>query len=255
MKNAAVEINYNIKLTSPFHIGSGYGKGLIDRTALKDKRDLFYVPGSVIKGNVRNIAEDIAKGSDLPICNPHDDKSSLRCFGFDPCIACRIFGSRKKSSGLYFEDASLVPEYQELFQKSTYLQNQDRTRIKINRRFNQAQHGALFTTEYGVSSLVFSGVIAGHINNLTPITMLDTKLCYEIILLLSALLSLKRIGGDRSVGAGWVDIDVGFYHPDLKEKVIKYNGEYISLSYCLSEDHLLSLLTYARDERKEVLGL
>lgn len=254
-----VEIDYHINVKSPFHIGTGIEKGLIDRTILKDERGLLYIPGSVIKGNVRNIAEEIARNYNLRVCSPHKHGSndSLQCFGDKPCIVCRIFGNHRRESGLFFEDAVLEPESNKLFKDAKYLQTEERTRVKISRKLRIAQHGALFTSEYGIRSLVFKGKIEGYISDYTEIKVLGEgdesglPISYEIVLLLIALRSLERIGGDRSAGIGWVDIDIDPDHEKFAEKFIKYNGTDLHINRCFDSDHL-GALEFVAMEREEM---
>ena len=251
-----LDIKYNIKLKSPFHIGTGYSKGLIDRAIMKDRRDRLYIPGSVIKGNVRNIAEEIAKNFEIDVCSPHADESeSLRCFGFNPCLICRIFGSRRNQGGLYFEDAALEDDYKKLLENASYLQTQDRTRTKVSRKLQSVQKGALFTTEYGIGSLVFSGRIWGFLKDTTPIEVMDEKIpmCYELVFLLVALRSFERMGGDRSVGAGWIEVDIDPSNEKFEDKIISYAGQDVPLDFCFHKDHLEAMIL-AADERKEVLS-
>jgi CRISPR/Cas system CSM-associated protein Csm3 (group 7 of RAMP superfamily) len=241
-----VQIDYSIKVRSPFHIGSGYSRGLTDRAILKDSRDMLYIPGSVIKGNVRYIAENFADHFGISHCVTHE-LTSLKCIGNDPCIICRIFGNTKNEGGLYFDNATISSADESIFSGIKSLQTQERTRAMINRRFNIAEHGALFVTEYGEKDIVFHSGISGVINDITP--QYHEDLNYEVALLLASLASLERLGGDRSCGNGWVEIEIDPENSNPENKNIKINNEEIKITRIINSD-IFEFMPYENEQRK-----
>ena len=53
MRTDRIHITYELTFTTPFHCGTGLRVGLIDRTIVRDNDEYLYVPGSTIKGIVR----------------------------------------------------------------------------------------------------------------------------------------------------------------------------------------------------------
>src|SRR6266566_678685 len=56
-----VQIDYTLAFETPFHFGTGTRIGLIDRTVVRDAEEYLYVPGSTIKGVVREHCEQLAR--------------------------------------------------------------------------------------------------------------------------------------------------------------------------------------------------
>src|SRR5215475_13543196 len=97
-----------ITLKTSWHIGTGLGQGLVDRTTQRDPRGSVFIPASTIKGRLRNACEQVARlyrSSDnkLYTCMPPNPQDM--CRGTDACIVCRVFGSAYQGEQLYFENA------------------------------------------------------------------------------------------------------------------------------------------------------
>ena len=72
MQTDRLWIDYDLTFATPFHFGTGIREGLIDRTVIRDDGGYLYVPGSTLKGVLRERCEHIA---DRPanfraICDP-----------------------------------------------------------------------------------------------------------------------------------------------------------------------------------------
>jgi CRISPR/Cas system CSM-associated protein Csm3 (group 7 of RAMP superfamily) len=191
---------------APFHFGTGLRNGLIHRTVSRDAEGYLYVPGSSIKGALRERCEHLARLFNLQVHDPHDERSALIEFNPDPGIVDRIFGSRFRPGRLYFDDAHLVQEDKKYFdgiqEEKRYLdhQVQQRTQVSISRLTGAAQPGLLYTGEFGLRYLRFEGRIYGLLQGFEfPGTQHGT---YSLLLLLAGLCSLERLGGSRSSGAG-----------------------------------------------------
>src|SRR5947209_14530955 len=101
-----VKIDYELTFKTPFHFGTGIRAGLIDRTVVRDGDGYLYVPGSTIKGVLRERCEQLARiymGKTQRLSSPHDEKAALDELGTQPpTLVTRIFGSHITSSTLYF---------------------------------------------------------------------------------------------------------------------------------------------------------
>lgn len=111
-------IDYTLAFNTPFHCGTGIRESLIDRTVVRDSDGYLYVPGSTLKGVLRDRCEQIARfyGQTEPAMNngtpadtgmqrvpsPHDATAALAGLGKSkPTMITRIFGSQNKP-GLLF---------------------------------------------------------------------------------------------------------------------------------------------------------
>ena len=61
MPNDRLKIEYDLTFTTPFHCGTGIREGVIDRTVVRDDEGYLYVPGSTIKGVLRERCEQLAR--------------------------------------------------------------------------------------------------------------------------------------------------------------------------------------------------
>ncbi len=55
-----LEVSYDLTFETPFHFGTGLRVGLVDRTVVRDHDGYLYVPGSTIKGVVREQCDWLA---------------------------------------------------------------------------------------------------------------------------------------------------------------------------------------------------
>ena len=105
MKNS-IHVNYTLTFNSPFHFGTGLPRGLIDRGIARDGGGFLYVPGSTLKGILREKCEQLASSPTFSsqhlksLQSPHI--TNLKSFAKTPAIIDRIFGSRFRESTLFF---------------------------------------------------------------------------------------------------------------------------------------------------------
>lgn len=219
-----VAIPYKLTFDAPFHFGTGLRRGLIHRTVAYNRQAYLYVPGSTLKGVLRDRCEQIARLFNLAAAEPHnieDERYRIReARTQDPDIISRIFGSRFKPGQLYFDDAQMVAgagddeaddyigraDFDSPESRGRYKRRQveSRTQVSLSRRGRTAQSGRLYTGEYGLRRLRFAGQIYGHLTDFS----LEEKGTYSLLLLLVGLLSLNRLGGNKSSGAGRVTIEL-----------------------------------------------
>src|SRR5437588_6645706 len=107
MPNDRLKIEYDLTFSTPFHFGTGIREGLIDRTVVRDDGGYLYVPGSTIKGVLRERCEQLARLYNQPgIASPHNAKAAVQQLGSrKPSMVTRIFGSHNVAGKLFFEDA------------------------------------------------------------------------------------------------------------------------------------------------------
>ncbi len=196
-----------IQLQGGLYIGAGYGHGLIDRAVARDGQGRIYIPGSSLKGKVREACERLAAAQGLRVCRPpypHEMCGKKQ----EPCIVCRIFGTPggryDESLGLHWDNACLTEAWTKAAKNLplSYL----RTQVGMSRRRGVAREGLLFTDEFAAENLTFQTCISGHL----PLTAVLDELgrYYELILLLAGLKMVDALGGSTSQGAGRCRIEL-----------------------------------------------
>lgn len=201
----------SIRLVSPMHIGTGTARGLVNRTIVRGRDGLAYVPGSTLKGKTRDACEALA------------DLSGIGCRGHAAgaveerrkCIVCRVFGGPGRPSGLRWHSAQLSPEWIEALggrreRPFIYGQTTTRTQVQLSRVRGTAAEARLFTSELAASELTFHSrpALSGRCR-LTPMEVVnDPDVYYELVLLCAGLKLLARLGGGKSRGAGECQIEL-----------------------------------------------
>ncbi len=224
MQTDLLKIEYILTFATPFHFGTGIREGLIDRTVVRDEGGYLYVPGSTLKGVLRERCEQLerfyenAQGTGT-VQSPHDADAALLGLGHgNPTMVTRIFGSQNRPGRLFFDDARqdesdlLQYESQDRSgqdEKGRYkgLQVDISTQVRMNRPTRTAVAGALYTSEYGTHDLAFQGVIQGWlectaIETSSESALQGVKPTYSLLLLLAGLHMVDAIGGNKSSGKG-----------------------------------------------------
>ncbi len=232
MQTDLLKIEYVLTFATPFHFGTGIREGLIDRTVVRDEGGYLYVPGSTLKGVLRERCEQLersyedAQGTGM-VHSPHDADAALLGLGHgNPTMVTRIFGSQNRPGRLFFDDArqdeSDLLQYesqdravqaeedkQKRLEKGRYkgLQVDVSTQVRMDRPTRTAVAGALYTSEYGTHDLSFQGVIQGwlecsaiDVGNNTALQGVSPT--YSLLLLLAGLHMVDAIGGNKSSGKG-----------------------------------------------------
>jgi CRISPR/Cas system CSM-associated protein Csm3 (group 7 of RAMP superfamily) len=213
-RNDRLEVAYDLTFTTPFHFGTGLRVGLIDRTVVKDAEGYLYVPGSTIKGVVREQCEWLARlYGERPesICSPHDAVQALWAQGQQLSMITRIFGSQNVPGRLFFDDARQDKESKAQYDsregretiKGKYkaIQTDLSTQVRLDRPTRTAARGALYTSEFGIKDMTFKGVITGWLE-CTSIAGYEEGPTYSLLLLLAGLHLFDRLGGNKSTGKG-----------------------------------------------------
>lgn len=213
MRNDRIHVSYELTFTTPFHCGTGLRVGLIDRTIVRDHNGYLYVPGSTIKGVVREHCERLARlyedFDDMRelIASPHNGEVALWAITRPITMITRIFGSQHVPGQLFFDDAHQQDKGQydsrETEGKGKYksLQADLYTQVRLDRLTRTAVSGGLYTSELGVKDITFTGSISGWLK-CSNIETLANGPTYSLLLLLAGLQMLEQLGGNKSTGKG-----------------------------------------------------
>jgi len=187
-------ITLKVETLTDFHtLGPGRTLPLLDRPLQVDTSGRPFIPGSLIRGRVRAHLERLLKARGEPVCRPptpqnmcpHNQEvvQKLAATGEPYCLACRIFGSAWRESGVVFSDFYLDGESPE---------SSTRTGVGISRRLGTVQAERLFFSETAPSGLRFTGKAEGWLSR------------EEAGWLVAALNLVTHLGGDKSRGLGQV---------------------------------------------------
>lgn len=209
-----IKIALDIHCISKWHAGSGESSLSINRLIQRDARGWPFIPASTLKGMVRENCEKLSRTLNFPEpADPHQIDLTIQD-RFQPLDKLespvdRIFGNKYQSGNLFFRDArrdarrdTLPPHY--------FVRNQSRT--SVYRVLGTARERHLFSSEY-VAPMTLSTQIEGYHQKMTYLNEGDTP--YEYCLLIAGIMSLERLGGDKSTGSGKVHIQINS---------IEYNG-------------------------------
>jgi CRISPR/Cas system CSM-associated protein Csm3 (group 7 of RAMP superfamily) len=191
-------IELAVSFDGAFNISGGtMGGSLARRPLLTDWRGLPLVPGSSLKGRLRHTCKQLAEGLEIPTCE--DPRPDAMCpNGPTPgelCPICRLFGSAGHSSPLTFSDLLLMePDF---LTKGVPPPTSLRYGVGISRRRSVAADQLLYDTEVFLpgGSVTFGGEIGGYVDE------------QDLALLVAGLENLITLGGSKTGGLGWCDLD------------------------------------------------
>lgn len=259
MRTDHISIQYKLTFTTPFHCGTGLRVGLIDRTIVRDHEGYLYVPGSTMKGVIREHCERLARLYEEDseamrelIASPHDERVALWTITGPLTMITRIFGSRHSPGRLFFDDAhqekSGKQEYdsgegEEGEGKYKSLQTDLYTQVRLDRLTRTAVSGALYTSEFGVKEITFAGTISGWLK-CSEIETLASGPTYSLLLLLAGLQMVERLGGSKSTGKSQCSCEI---------EEVKVKGKSHKDTWRSWLDHLdaLSLYSIATSQEEE----
>lgn len=199
MATHELHVDVRIRLLGPVHVGSGSGRGPVTRAVLRDGAGRPVLPGSTLRGILRQSCEDLAESLSLPVSDPHGT-SDIEAFvpaAQTPYLVDRLFGSRRSGGRLFVRDArwpeeSFSPRYD----------MQAVSRVQIDRTLGTAAYQRLFQAERVLPpGTPFVTAISGFHDALTQY---DGKFPVEYALLCAGIFGMERVGGQRSVGLGWI---------------------------------------------------
>ena len=205
-----IRIEIKLKAKRALCIGGGYpfkgSLGINITTTIHDESN-FIVPGTSLKGKIRSEAERFVRSfnEDL-VCSPPEPTSMCphNKVKNPPCLVCKTFGSPWYKSSLFFSDL-----------KAEIKPCSERPGVAIDRKLRTASPEKLFlfaTTPQNFA-LSFRGEILGE---------LDDEI--SIGLIYAGLRSLFAIGGGKSRGLGWGEIESHFFvdEKELSEDDLKF---------------------------------
>lgn len=238
-----LDIKIKIIPSHSWHIGSGMGRADVNRLTLKDGLNRPYIPGSHLKGILRQSCENLAETIGLDVVSPHqtDHVESFTSSQKTIYIIDRLFGSRFEGGKLFCRSTYWSGDAETTFYERAHITAQPRTAIDRALQTSKAKH--LFQTEY-VHDGFFSTCITGRHSCLTVVQEGDWPL--EYALLLGGLCLLDRMGGDKTHGKGRIEIVID---------EILFNGEVVSLETALeplAEEEMSLWISMQREELYEV---
>lgn len=207
----SIRLELLISFESKWHSGSGEGSMISDRLIRKDSRQRPYIPGSTLKGVIRESCEKLSRTLNFPEpSDPHQRDLTIQDT-FMPLKELespvdRIFGNNYESGNLFFRDARLSddPPYNFLSEQS---------RICKYRMLGTTKDHHLFSTQYA-APLTFRTTIEGYHDSVRCFQENDPPCDY--CLLIAGIMNVNRLGGDKSTGSG--KMCIGF-------DSVEYNGK------------------------------
>ena len=209
-----IRIELGLQFQSKWHIGSGEGSLLTDRLIRRDARNWPYIPGSTLKGVIRESCEKLSRTLGFPDPGDPHNRELTHPDAFRPLkkidsFVEAIFGNNYEGGKLFFRDARL--ETGPLYPSST------QSRTCLDRMLGTAKEKHLFTIEYALPAN-FKTTVCGNHQDLLYLTEEDPPFAY--CLLIAGILKVDRLGGDKSTGKGRVKMSMSS---------ILYNGREIPL--------------------------
>ncbi|HEY8460203.1 MAG TPA: RAMP superfamily CRISPR-associated protein [Blastocatellia bacterium] len=200
-----LSIEYQLRADSGILVGStadvlsiGLDKSTMKRRRVGEPgRQEPIVPGSTLKGKLRNECERILASLNYPICLA--PRAETMCphhpnLKGSTCAVCRLFGGPSRRSRLFFGDARARNE-----ELAPYL-TRAQAGVSLSRKRRTAEDDRLYLIERGVEGAVYEGRIDGYLD--------DDRSGAELALLCAALERLYVVGGSKSRGSGWLKVEI-----------------------------------------------
>ena len=175
-----IEIALTVRFTSA---------ALLPSLTTKDGRDLPYISGSTLKGAIRRTAEDLLDLKGIAHCT--QDKTLETCES-RPCLICSIFGQHHAPGKVLFEGGTLVGR-NESAEGVVPWERRDR-------RFESSDQGS---SRAGDAARPFGPLTFGA--RLVALHPLSSD---EAELLLSAVRTVRTLGGGTGRGMGFCSLEV-----------------------------------------------
>ena len=216
-------LTYKLCICGDMHIGSGTGiPGLIDERVLRDREGFAYIPGSTIKGLLRQSCTDllryrgqqnrlICKGQQHWLVEDEQQPAPGEYCqpGKLPCLICLFFGSALSEGALWFSPAEYPKEYRDLVHDLPFPAAErdmaTSAHAAIDRHTGRAKEHQLFNLEVVQPVDHFTGTIRmTRLLRASEMTQGGIDLKADEILgwLTASLLFIRSVGGRRRRGWG-----------------------------------------------------
>lgn len=220
-----IHIDLELNFSSLWHAGSGEGSLETDRLIRRNSANRPFIPASSLKGIIRQSCEKLSRtcGFDEP-SDPHQsdlmEQQSFVPFSQMASPVDRLFGTKYEPGGLFFRDAHLKNDQDDMPEKIV------RNRTALYRVLKTARDKQLFSTEYAPPDIFYTEIDGWH-NDLASLD--DDYPPYAYCLLIAGILMVERIGGDKSTGAGWLNNGIGVRNAVYNKKPIKLDDDFFDL--------------------------
>jgi len=209
------EITGKLTNLSPLRIGTGRVSRFDEPTdnPIITINGKPYVPGSTMKGALRNLVEMYSKTKGWKVIYPYEfTKTESESEIYKDCVPCYLFGSTESASRIFVFDSPISSEY-----VRTY-----RTMVAINRTFGAQQPKNLYNLDFiepGASFDFRMRVFNLNLENPTEDT--EKKAVEAFRFALSLLINEGiMIGNRKSIGLGLVKLE----NPTVKKFTLKEGG-------------------------------
>ncbi|GAB6163956.1 hypothetical protein JCM12298_31160 [Desulfothermus naphthae] len=226
-----MKLTFRISILSDYHIGAGYGKGVIDSVILKDKDGFPIIRGTTIAGLLRQGMWELLQVNLLSQhrkCRQSGALEDFYCRGDDIsslCPICRILGSPKhpkrwKISSAHIENLSILKSGKILW------------RNRVNPRTRTAEERKLFNEEVFGGKIDFTFTVTNESD--------DKNALEEAAFIIAAFRMIRNIGASRRRGKGQCQ----FHLIDISLASLKGDGDI--------ENNMLEIFKLKWLENKEI---
>jgi CRISPR/Cas system CSM-associated protein Csm3 (group 7 of RAMP superfamily) len=213
-----LELEVKVRFWSEFHIGTGHAiPGVVDDCIVRDGKERLVIPGTTLKGVIRDACETVARLMNIQHCDGTWGQGARLCgINFPPedgaaCYICNLFGNRGHEAKLRFGPGRYDPKLEKLLVDDR-LPSAVRDRLaraewhnRIDRELGRAQEDFLFSYELGLKTWEFTASIL----EVSPIPADQRR--RHLILLLAGIRFVRELGGKRRAGKGQCCLE-----PELK---------------------------------------
>ncbi len=207
-------ITVTINFCAGFAVQSGYGlAGILDNTIMKDDRGLPYIPGTTLKGVIREACEEVALLKDYQLYGAViEEMKNIAKNGGDPNdataygLVTHIFGTPFIPSAFEFHSAYLKQDGMDPatsgFIRDSVSWNEAHT--SISHATGTAKENHLFSMEVALHDLEHSDY-AFH-SHIVPVSgLVDDEM---LSLLFCGIRLVDHIGSGKTRGKGLVKMDI-----------------------------------------------
>ncbi|MEM3563790.1 MAG: RAMP superfamily CRISPR-associated protein [Candidatus Jordarchaeaceae archaeon] len=209
-----MKLTFKINLLSDYHIGAGYGSGIVDSKLLKDKDGMPVIRGTTLSGLLRQGMWELLQ---LPLLAQHRkcEKSGIKssqpdkvsyCSAEDinsMCPVCRILGTPAYAKKWSISSANVENSAMVIPEKIVW-------RSRVSPRTRTAEARKLFREETASSGINFIFTVSNESN--------DRQTLEEAAFIVAAFRMMRNLGSSRRRGKGHCQIHLVSATPELEKK-------------------------------------